>query len=617
MKLSLRQIQSGSAIVVVMSILATLLVLVGVSFEYTQTINRHVQRSDTLENAVAIGDGTIDLMFGYWREVCRVPNAPPPTTNDLSAIPLPTGGSTGTLFPDVPNFTASRSANTPTIIDTVSNYKIVAVDPQLTQMPNNDDPPDPAVAQQPTNVTYNYIASVDVTLPTLKGNIVTQIRRIFQKEQVSPWAFAIFYVDPLEIHPGPTFKVTGPVHTNSDLYAAHNSAHFYDKVTYGGKWYNAYMPGDCRTDTPTAPLFLLTPPDIAPAKQPFGLDSSRIFNSADTNPNNDSYHELIDIPVINPATGVRYPDPLQNQRYYDQAAIKILIDSTSGTRTIKKFDGTTVTSSSSGNDLKLYNAINTALNVTPPKSIQDDREAAPVLLTTLDVGSLNTSLTCVGGGCPATSTSPNYITSSRWNGVIYMADTSYTTATRRGIRLKNGQVLPSLPSVHGLTVASPNPVYIQGDYNTGGTGPAVPSNSGDPLNPTVGYAKSTHPASVIADAVNILSNAWVDTNANNSTASNTTVNTAIVSGIVPTAGCHYSGGAENFPRFLENWDNKTFTYYGSMVELYNSKQAVGTWDTANYTPPLRQWYFDTDFNTNTPPGTLMLYNYIKSRWYMP
>ena len=55
-----------------------------------------------------------------------------------------------------------------------------------------------------------------------------------------------------------------------------------------------------------------------------------------------------------------------------------------------------------------------------------------------------------------------------------------------------------------------------------------------------------------------------------------------------------------------------------MVELYNSKQATGPWGTSNYySPPIRQWYFDTDFNTHTPPGTLMLYNYIKSRWFMP
>ena len=32
---------------------------------------------------------------------------------------------------------------------------------------------------------------------------------------------------------------------------------------------------------------------------------------------------------------------------------------------------------------------------------------------------------------------------------------------RRGIRLKGGKTIPGT----GLTVASPNPVYIQGDYN--------------------------------------------------------------------------------------------------------------------------------------------------------
>ena len=40
--------QSGSSLVVVISVLATLMVIVGVAAEYTWTINRHVQRSNTL-----------------------------------------------------------------------------------------------------------------------------------------------------------------------------------------------------------------------------------------------------------------------------------------------------------------------------------------------------------------------------------------------------------------------------------------------------------------------------------------------------------------------------------------------------------------------------------------
>src|SRR5207249_4570218 len=76
-------------------------------------------------------------------------------------------------------------------------------------------------------------------------------------------------------------------------------------------------------------------------------------------------------------------------------------------------------------------------------------------------------------------------------------------------------------------------------------------------------------------------------------AGNTTVNAAIISGIVPTAAAggdgSYSDGAENFPRFLENWSNATLTYYGSMVELYQSAQSTGEWGKANVYSPPRGW----------------------------
>ena len=29
---------------------------------------------------------------------------------------------------------------------------------------------------------------------------------------------------------------------------------------------------------------------------------------------------------------------------------------------------------------------------------------------------------------------------------------------------------------------------------------------------------------------------------------------------------------------------------------------------------MRQWYFDTKFKTKPPPGSLMLYSYIKGKW---
>jgi hypothetical protein len=77
----------------------------------------------------------------------------------------------------------------------------------------------------------------------------------------------------------------------------------------------------------------------------------------------------------------------------------------------------------------------------------------------------------------------------------------------------------------------------------------------------------------------------------------------------------YSGGAENFPRFLEDWSASTLTYYGSMVELYQSKYSTGEWGKANvYVPPTREWYFDNNFKITPPPGSLMLFSYVKGQW---
>ena len=131
----------------------------------------------------------------------------------------------------------------------------------------------------------------------------------------------------------------------------------------------------------------------------------------------------------------------------------------------------------------------------------------------------------------------------------------------------------------------------------------------------------------LADAVMILSNNWADANSASSLSSRiatpTTVNTAIVASIVPTSGTAgnpgtYSGGAENFPRFMENWgSNKTFTYNGSMVELFLSKQNTGFWGSDNvYNAPKRQWSFDSLFYTSPPPGTLTIVSYNKERWFV-
>ena len=96
------------------------------------------------------------------------------------------------------------------------------------------------------------------------------------------------------------------------------------------------------------------------------------------------------------------------------------------------------------------------------------------------------------------------------------------------------------------------------------------------------------------------------------------MNAALVAGNVPSGsqGNNYSGGAENFVRFLEDWTGKSFTYYGSMLQLYASKYATGTWGNANvYAPGTLKWYFDEKFTLNGPAGTAVMISYVQQRWY--
>jgi hypothetical protein len=165
----------------------------------------------------------------------------------------------------------------------------------------------------------------------------------------------------------------------------------------------------------------------------------------------------------------------------------------------------------------------------------------------------------------------------------------------------------------GFTVASENPVYIQGDYN---------SNAADPTwaggVDLLGHAA----AAVIADAVVPLSNAWSDLNsfANPTTVGPRNANTtyyrlAIAGGKnmnFPKPGWGKNdygtdGGTHNFLRYLESWNGDTLNYKGSLVSLYYSTYNTGVYKCCDvvYQPPTRNYSFDADFALpgGLPPGT--------------
>ncbi|MEB3173990.1 MAG: hypothetical protein VKN60_02205, partial [Cyanobacteriota bacterium] len=185
---------------------------------------------------------------------------------------------------------------------------------------------------------------------------------------------------------------------------------------------------------------------------------------------------------------------------------------------------------------------------------------------------------------------------------------SYASAAGKtspyGFALIKAQQMPGLAEVGatldptGLTVVSDQAVYVQGNYNT----------------------VNWQPASVLADSLNVLSSACLTANVtinkndgknctgvsgNEVAADPTTVNTAFLSGTDITTSGNYNGGLENYPRFSENWSNKTLTYQGSFVSTGTPEHVSGTWSNQAYDAPLRVWDYDTRFNLakNLPPLT--------------
>jgi hypothetical protein len=570
--------ERGMSLIATAAFITVLSTAVAVGFLATTRTARSAARTKTLEAAVAVGDAYTEYAFAQWRSICRTQNNTPLPSSNFTTIAAPAGS----FLPQPSGYT-------------VANFSVVATDVEGKAIGSTTTPP-PAQGEDTGDKAYFYKASADVTVPTFNSKpVVAKVRRTFEKHVESPWRYAIFYNDILEIHPSPTFTVNGWVHTNGSLYSSPdggNPLNYQDRVTYSGTYFQGYAPGDyvwrgrSGPDGAANTFAAGQPPSIEPRKDPFGMSPDQ-FATGDSNPNNDGYRELIERPTAG------YTDPLTdssgaNPRLYNFAGVKVLVDA-SNALTVMKTDGT-VLSGSTGSpaDRATYNAVVAAISTNV--SIQDYREASTVRLVTLDVSKLATA------------------SIASWNGGIYISDTSASQtggSPKRGVRIKNGATLPS----GGLTVASDNPIYIQGDYNTLGT---------------------RQPAAVIGDAVMFLSNNWKDANSSadinsgNRTATTTTINTAILAGNVPTdaslspSNTAYSGGVENFPRFMENWSGVTINYNGSMVQLFQSKQAIGRWGSSSqtYSAPVRNWAFDPIFRTTPPPGTLFTTTYIKQRWYL-
>jgi Tfp pilus assembly protein PilX len=248
-------------------------------------------------------------------------------------------------------------------------------------------------------------------------------------------------------------------------------------------------------------------------------------------------------------------------------------------------------------------------------------------------------------GVPAYGTATaewNMVTGPRH--VLRLVDGGMDTAGNSFVPPTGATVLPNgqaVPGIGGFTVASEEPVYVYGNYNTGPADLFWPSEN-----------TTTNPhsaAAIIADAVTLLSNppmnnaalqvptnkiGWFDlesflypqqavkSGSNPGRQGNTSYyRVAIAAGKSipfpqPAWGAQdfgTDGGMHNFLRYLEdrsdggNGGGGQVNYAGSMISMYYSQYATGVFKCCNstYAAPLRNYFFDTQLlnPNNLPPGT--------------
>ena len=416
-----------------------------------------------------------------------------------------------------------------------------------------------------------YIQKYRITCAAQGRRHTSRIEREIEHQFIPLFQFGVFYDKDLEIIPGPTMNFIGRIHTNADLYiAAETGINCDSYVTAIGQIWHFRKDGS-HSD----------PPGYVKIKDQVGVYQNMWTGSYWLDERQaswptesitrwggmvrDSAHGVQDLRLPLPPLADMYeiiqrgqagdPPELIDARYWYKAGVRIV-------------DG--VMRDSSGTLLSPPPGVIAYIS----NAFKDMRENRWMDVLELDVG----ALVAAGLNPP--------------NGILYISGAGADDV----VRIRNGTQLPA----GGLTIATDNPLYVYGNYNN----------------------VSKKGSALICDAITILSGAWDDSKSSGllkyRVATATTVNACIMTGHKQMAyGGSYCGGFENLPRFLETWTGVTLTYRGSIIDLWYSRKAVGTWVYGTYyTAPNRNWGFDTDLldPANWPPGTPRAHTIQRGSW---
>ena len=424
--------------------------------------------------------------------------------------------------------------------------------------------------------------------------------------QIPIFGFAIFCNGQLEFTQCPPLTILGRTHANGTIClgaALGNTLQFMKTVTTTSSINNSNLGGYTSF---AVPVYSDSPPFIT------GVPTLNLPIGTNNTPA--AVREIVNLPPV----GESASSLIGQQRYHNKAAVVILVSNTTVTLTVKDqgaLTGTTtnINFNSWSNGLvaerTMLAAVLPFLNLT--NRFRDYRESKWVMPTQIDMGVLKSWLLNT-----AIVTNRYPLVSGLKPNILYVND--FRTVTNlHAVRLANGSIISTNTwfggQPTGFTIATPNPLYVWGNYNLPNPAHAGTTNT-----------TATFPASLVCDAITFLSPNWTDSGYGNGSttlssrnAASTTINAAIIAGSVYSTGSaagQWSGGIHNLTRLLESWSGDTLTLNGSWVNLYNSVRATNQFQNPGiyYYAPTRNFSFDQNFNTaaKLPPGTPVVFGIV-------
>ena len=448
-------------------------------------------------------------------------------------------------------------------------------------------------------------------------NVSATVQEGFELAAIPIFQNAIFYNLNMEIDPGASMTVTGPVFSNGGIWSGSSVLTFNSTVSAAGNIYNTNSDPFASSYTGTGPSKYLTSSNVSQdtlalpigqTNDPTAIRALLNLPPAGTTPYSSTgqlyFINQTDLIVSNSPSGKisaylqdsNNVNPLTLIPYNTNTVTSYLV--TNGYTTNVVTHVVTPITSTAYTTNSFYSF---ATNAT----FYDYREGKTVTAVQLNVGALTNWLNSTAGN---TLNNQVYTDTGHYVDSVYVYNNApYTSTSLPAVRIANGSVLPD----QGLTVITPDPLYVLGNYNANGSSLGTTNTS------------NTQPAALFGDSITALSTGWSDswnssTGLSSRNPSATTINAATFEGIVQTVGANYSGGVENFIRLLENWSGTTLTYNGSIVVMFPRQYATNKWQQTGvyYNAPTRNWAFDLNFQTmnGLPPLTPKVTKKIPQTW---